>query len=101
MLLRNVEKDKEIIKIIEKTRDERNDVDLIEEKKQRDDEERARRKLILVEEKRKAKEEESQRAQEKELKSYTALQHLEKSSNENASKTMTVEEAREIEEDFM
>jgi hypothetical protein len=101
LLLRNVEKDKEIIKQIEKTRDERNDVNLIEEKKQRDDEERSRRKQIIAEEKRQAKELEAKRAEEKELKSYAALQNLDKTSNENVNKSGTLEECREIEEDFM
>jgi len=101
LLLRNVEKDKEIVKEIEKTRIERNDVDLVEEKQQRDNEERSRRKQVIAEEKRKAKEEEAKRAQEKELKSYTALQNLEKTSNENVNKSGTIDECREIEDDFM
>eukprot|EP00427_Karlodinium_veneficum_P016203 CAMPEP_0169123796 /NCGR_PEP_ID=MMETSP1015-20121227/33979_1 /TAXON_ID=342587 /ORGANISM="Karlodinium micrum, Strain CCMP2283" /LENGTH=218 /DNA_ID=CAMNT_0009187163 /DNA_START=131 /DNA_END=787 /DNA_ORIENTATION=+ len=101
LLLRNVEKDKEIVKQIEKTRNERNDVDLVEEKQQRDNEERSRRKQAIAEEKRKAKEEEAKRAEEKELKSYTALQNLEKTSNENVNKSGTIDECREIEDDFM
>lgn len=41
------------------------------------------------------------RSEEKELKSYAALQALEKTSNVGVSKTGTIEECKEIEEDFM
>lgn len=99
-LIRNVKKDKEMVKIIEKTRVERS-ADLKEEQEQRNAEERTRRKIFLAEEKAKQKEEDKKRAEEKELKSYTALADLEKSSNADASKTKSIEECREIEDDFM
>mmetsp|Transcript_8350 Transcript_8350/g.19666 ORF Transcript_8350/g.19666 Transcript_8350/m.19666 type:complete len:233 (+) Transcript_8350:3-701(+) len=100
ILLRNVEKDRDVIKRLEKTREERK-VDFAKEKEQRDGEERARRRAFNEEQKKKEREEEKARALEKELKSYDTLQHLEKTSNQNVSKTGSMEEAREIEDDFM
>mmetsp|Transcript_51952 Transcript_51952/g.137209 ORF Transcript_51952/g.137209 Transcript_51952/m.137209 type:complete len:232 (+) Transcript_51952:2-697(+) len=94
------EKDKEIIKILEKTRTERK-VDFVKEKEQRDEEERMRRRKNIEADKLKEKEDAKKSAEEKELKSYTTLQTLEMSSNAHASKTGTLEECREIEEDFM
>lgn len=99
-LIRHVERDKEIVKQLEKTREERT-VDFAKEKEQRDAEERARRRKFIDEEKRKQKELDRQHAEEKELKSYTALQHLEKSSNVGVTKTGSIEECRQIEDDFM
>merc|ERR1740121_959357 len=101
ILMRNVARDKEIEKRLEKTRVERK-VDFVKEKEQRDAEERARRRKFLEEERKKEKEEEEKHREEKELKEYTALQHLDKGeTNAAASKTGTVEECRELEEDFM
>mmetsp|Transcript_25183 Transcript_25183/g.57125 ORF Transcript_25183/g.57125 Transcript_25183/m.57125 type:complete len:233 (+) Transcript_25183:83-781(+) len=99
-LLKHVERDREMVKILEKSRDERK-VDFAKEKEQRDTEERARRRKVNEQEKQRQKEEASQHAVEKELKSYTALQHLQKETNVGVSKTGSVEECREIEDDFM
>uniref|UniRef100_A0A7S2NRA5 NFACT RNA-binding domain-containing protein n=1 Tax=Zooxanthella nutricula TaxID=1333877 RepID=A0A7S2NRA5_9DINO len=99
-LLRHVSKDKEVVKRLEKSREERK-VDFAKEKEQRDGEERMRRRKFIEELKLKEKEEARKHAEEKELKSYAALQDLEKTSNVGVSKTGTVEECREIEEDFM
>jgi len=102
-LRRNVKKDKEMIKIIEKTRVEKapDSNQLRLEQEQRNDEERVRRKKFLAEEKAKTKEEDKAKAAEKELKSYAALANEAKTSNEDASKTKSIEECREIEDDFM
>eukprot|EP00931_Biecheleriopsis_adriatica_P063697 TRINITY_DN38623_c0_g1_i1.p1 TRINITY_DN38623_c0_g1~~TRINITY_DN38623_c0_g1_i1.p1 ORF type:complete len:233 (+),score=71.96 TRINITY_DN38623_c0_g1_i1:78-776(+) len=100
LLLKKVSKDKEVIKRLEKTRVEKN-VDLAKEREQRDQEERARRRKFIEEQKAAEKEEARRHAEEKELKSYTALQDLEKTSNVGVSKTGSIEECREIEEDFM
>merc|ERR1712151_307539 len=51
-LIKNVAKDKDVIKRIEKTREEKK-VDFVEEKEQRDAEERARRRKVIEEEKQK------------------------------------------------
>lgn len=99
-LIRNVKKDKDMVKIIEKTRVERS-ADLRAEKEQRDAEERSRRKKFLAEEKQREKEEDKRKAEEKEAKSYTALECLAKESNADVSKTKSIEECREIEDDFM
>merc|ERR1712007_232823 len=99
-IVKNVSKDKDIIKRIEKTREERK-VDLAKEKEQRDTEERARRRKVIEEEKRQQKEQEKKNAEERDLKGYVALQHLEKSSNVGVSQTGSVEECKQIEEDFM
>merc|ERR1719356_2011755 len=96
-LLRNVARDKEIVKNLEKTRQEKK-VDFAAEKEQRDGEERARRRKVIEEHKQQQKEEAKKHAEEKELKSYAALQNLEKTSNVGVSKTGSIEEAREIEE---
>lgn len=101
IVLKNIPKDKEAVKIIEKTRDERTDVDLRAEREQRDAEERARRKTFLAEAKAKEKEETKKNLEDKALKSYDTLQTLTKTSNADVSKTKSVEECREIEEDFM
>merc|ERR1712087_968221 len=87
-LMRNVEKDKEIVKALEKTREEKK-VNFAAEKEQRDAEERTRRRKFIEEMKAKEKEE---------IKSYAALQSLEKTSNVGVSKTGTIEECKEIEE---
>eukprot|EP00933_Yihiella_yeosuensis_P054389 TRINITY_DN52813_c0_g1_i1.p1 TRINITY_DN52813_c0_g1~~TRINITY_DN52813_c0_g1_i1.p1 ORF type:complete len:233 (-),score=66.48 TRINITY_DN52813_c0_g1_i1:107-805(-) len=100
IVMKNVPKDKDIIKALEKTREERK-VDLCKEKQQRDEEERARRRKFIQEEKLAEKEDARRHAEEKELKSYSALQNLEKTSNANVTKTGSLEECREIEEDFM
>lgn len=100
ILIKNVAKDKEIVKQLEKTREERK-VDLAQEKQQRDEEERARRRRFIEEEKAKKKEEDKQRALEKEMKSYSALESLEKQSNVGVNKSGSLEECREIEDDFM
>lgn len=100
-LKRSVKKDKDVIKIIEKTRVERS-ADLRAEQEQRNDEERARRKTFLAEEKARQKEEEKKKAEEKEAKSYANLERdEEKISSADASKTKSIEECREIEDDFM
>jgi len=100
LLMKNVEKDKDIIKFIERSRIERK-VDLAGEKAQRDEEERMRRRKFIEEQKRKEKTEKAEHEREKELKSYADLQHLEKTSNVGVTKTGSIEECREIEEDFM
>merc|ERR1712008_273468 len=100
ILIKNVVKDKEIVKQLEKTREERK-VDLAQEKQKRDEEELARRRRFIEEEKAKKKEEDKQRAQEKELKSYSALESLKKQSNVGVNKSGSLEECREIEDDFM
>eukprot|EP00928_Gymnodinium_smaydae_P061790 TRINITY_DN45791_c0_g1_i1.p1 TRINITY_DN45791_c0_g1~~TRINITY_DN45791_c0_g1_i1.p1 ORF type:complete len:233 (+),score=88.34 TRINITY_DN45791_c0_g1_i1:68-766(+) len=100
VLIKNVEKDKEIVKRIEKTRVERK-VDLAKERQERDAEERARRRKFLDEQKAKEKAEAAKYAEEKELKSYAALQSLDMTTNANVSKTGSVAECREIEDDFM
>merc|ERR1712012_1069787 len=100
IILPKVPKDKDIVKRLEKTRRERK-VDFAAEKEQRDDEERARKKKIHAEQKQREKEENKKHAEEKELRSYAALQNLEKSSNVGVSKTGTIEECKQIEEDFM
>eukprot|EP00927_Polykrikos_kofoidii_P085738 TRINITY_DN9403_c0_g1_i1.p1 TRINITY_DN9403_c0_g1~~TRINITY_DN9403_c0_g1_i1.p1 ORF type:complete len:233 (+),score=66.87 TRINITY_DN9403_c0_g1_i1:57-755(+) len=99
-LLKNVPRDKEIIKNLEKTRVERK-VDLAQAKQDRDLEERGRRKKWLSDQKSKEKEQERQLAEEKEQKSYSSLQTLEMTSNAEVSKTGTVEECKELEDDFM
>lgn len=99
-LMKNVAKDKEIIKRIEKTRQEKT-VDLAKEKEQRDTEERARRKQALLAERNAEKALEKERAKAAELKSYDALQYLDKTSNAGVSKTGSIEECRQLEEDFM
>lgn len=86
-LLRNVEKDKEVVKRLEKTREEKA-VDLAAEREQRDAEERARRKQFYAEEKQKQKEEEKLREEEKE-----------RLRNGIAGKMGTVEDCRAAEED--
>mmetsp|Transcript_15141 Transcript_15141/g.46633 ORF Transcript_15141/g.46633 Transcript_15141/m.46633 type:complete len:233 (+) Transcript_15141:1-699(+) len=99
-LLKHVERDKEMVKQLEKTREEKQ-VDFAKEKEQRDSEERARRKRFNEQEKQRQKEEARQHAEQKELKSYATLQHLEKATNVGVSKTGSIEECREIEDDFM
>jgi len=99
-IIKNVEKDKETVKRIEKTRVEKS-VDLAKEKEQRDAEEKAQRRKFIEEKKKAEKEEALRHAEEKELKSYAALQTLEKTSNVGVSKSGSIEECREIEEDFM
>eukprot|EP00930_Biecheleria_cincta_P016378 TRINITY_DN13345_c0_g1_i1.p1 TRINITY_DN13345_c0_g1~~TRINITY_DN13345_c0_g1_i1.p1 ORF type:complete len:249 (+),score=72.71 TRINITY_DN13345_c0_g1_i1:53-748(+) len=100
ILIRNVEKDKEIVKRLEKTRVEKV-VDLAKEREQRDAEEKARRRKFIDEQKRLEKEEAKRNAEEKDLKGYVALQELEKTSNVGVNKSGTIEECREIEDDFM
>lgn len=100
LLVRNVEKDKEMIKTLEKTRQEEK-VDFAAAKAARDEEERANRRRANEANKQRQKEEERKFAEEKELKSYSALQGLEMKSNADVSKTGSMEECREIEEDFM
>merc|ERR1712059_76788 len=90
-IIRNVQKDKEIVKMLEKTREEKA-VDYRQEREQRDAEERARRKKFLEQEKQREKEEEKKKAADKELKSYATLQNLAKSANTDASKTGSIEE---------
>lgn len=99
-LIRNVEKNKETVKALEKTRQERS-VNLAEEKEQRDAEERRKRKMMLEEERRKEKEEAKAREEAKALKSYEALEGREMSTNENVNKSGSIEECRALEEDFM
>merc|ERR1712187_152407 len=53
-LLRNVPKDKEVVKMLEKTREEKT-VDLAAEREQRDEAERRRRKAFLEEEEKRKK----------------------------------------------
>mmetsp|Transcript_72885 Transcript_72885/g.206145 ORF Transcript_72885/g.206145 Transcript_72885/m.206145 type:complete len:232 (+) Transcript_72885:106-801(+) len=99
ILVRNVEKDKDIVKALEKTRCEKK-VDFVKEKEQRDNEERTRRRKFIEEEKRLKKEEENKHREEKELKTYAVMESLEKAPN-LVNKSGTVEECRELEEDFM
>eukprot|EP00929_Paragymnodinium_shiwhaense_P028738 TRINITY_DN16597_c0_g1_i1.p1 TRINITY_DN16597_c0_g1~~TRINITY_DN16597_c0_g1_i1.p1 ORF type:complete len:233 (-),score=86.61 TRINITY_DN16597_c0_g1_i1:67-765(-) len=99
-LVKNVEKDKEVVKRQEKSEFERV-VDFAKEKAQRDDEERQRRKKLNAQRQQEQKELDKKHAEEKELKSYAALQGLDMQSNENVTKTGTIEECREIEDDFM
>lgn len=100
ILMKNVSKDKDVIKRLEKTRLEKK-VDLAKEKEQRDSEERARRRKIIEERKKSEKEEAKRHAEEKDLQSYAALQHLDKTTNVGVSQTGSIEECRQIEEDFM
>lgn len=100
IILKNVDKDKDIVKELEKTRTER-EVDFEAEKAQRESEERANRRKATAEAKQKEKDELKQHLEEKEAKSYTALQHLEKTSNVGLNKSGTIEECKEIEDDFM
>lgn len=99
-LMRNVAKDKDVIKKLEKTRVEKK-VDLAKEKEQRDNEERARRRKVIEERKKTEKEDAKRHAEEKEMKSYAALQNLDKTTNVGVSKTGSIEECRQIEDDFM
>jgi hypothetical protein len=99
-VIKNVPKDKEIVKKLEKTREERS-VDLKEEREQRDAEERERRRAFNAEVKRKEKEEKAQKAEEKALKTYAAFEDLDKTSNKDISHTGSIEECRDIEDDFM
>ncbi|CAE6946229.1 ccdc25 [Symbiodinium sp. CCMP2592] len=99
-LMKHVAKDKDIVKRLEKTRVEKT-VDLAKEKEEHDNEEKARRRKAIEERKKAEKEETKRHLEEKELKSYAALQHLDKSSNVGVSKTGSIEECREIEDDFM
>merc|ERR1712150_444507 len=85
-VLKDVPKDKDIVKMLEKSRVERK-VDFSAEKEQRDNEERARRKKALAAEKEKQKEEDRLHAEEKASREYASLQHHEKTSNANVSKT--------------
>lgn len=100
LLKKAIEKDKEIVKNIEKTRREKQ-VDLKQEKEDRDAQERAERKKRAAEQKKQEVAEQKQRAQEKELREYSSLQYLDKTSNADVSKTKSIEECRQIEEDFM
>eukprot|EP00450_Noctiluca_scintillans_P014231 CAMPEP_0194484600 /NCGR_PEP_ID=MMETSP0253-20130528/5882_1 /TAXON_ID=2966 /ORGANISM="Noctiluca scintillans" /LENGTH=232 /DNA_ID=CAMNT_0039324433 /DNA_START=37 /DNA_END=735 /DNA_ORIENTATION=- len=100
ILLRNVEKDKEMVKVLEKTRKDVK-LDLCQMKEDRDAEERGRRKKQIAQAKEEEKQAEKDRLAAKELKSYSALQNLDMTSNANVSKTKTVEECKQIEEDFM
>merc|ERR1711957_214632 len=85
LLLKHIEKDKDVVKRLEKTRTERK-VDFVKEKEDRELEERGRRKKFN----------EEQKLQEKELKSYASLQELDKGkTNADASKTHSVEECKE------
>merc|ERR1712061_124737 len=95
ILVRNVARDKEIVKVLEKTRVERN-VDLAKEREERDNEERARRRKFIEEEKKKKKEEEKKFREEKELKEYKVMEHLEKAPAV-VNKSGTIEECRELE----
>merc|ERR1712113_184996 len=99
-LIKNVAKDKDIVKAIEKTREEKK-VDFAKEREQRDNEERARRKKFNAEQKLKEKEEAKKNAEQAELKSYAALQTLDKTSNADVNKSGSLEECKELEEDFM
>ncbi|CAE7469634.1 Ccdc25 [Symbiodinium natans] len=99
-LIKHVSKDKDTVKRLEKTRVEK-PVDLAKEKEERDNEERARRRKIIEERKKADKEETKRHLEEKELKSYAALQNLEKTSNIGVSKTGSIEECRQLEDDFM
>lgn len=101
LLIKAVEKDKEIVKRLEKSKKEEYPFDFRGAKERRDAEERRARKLANEAAKAAEKEEEKRRAEQKELKSYAGLQNLEMTSNENVSKTGSIEEARAIEEDFM
>merc|ERR1719321_366886 len=97
LLIKAVEKDKDIVKRLEKTQKEEYPFDFRGAKERRDAEERRTRKLANEAKKAEEKEEEKRRAEQKELKSYAALQTLDMTSNENVSKTGTIEEARAIE----
>jgi len=98
--LKNVERDKEALKRLNRTKEERM-VDFEKERSDRETEDRARRRKLIEEQKLRQKEESRQHAEEKELKTYAALQVLDKTSNVGVSKTGTIEECKEIEEDFM
>merc|ERR1719215_2002186 len=92
-ILKNVQKNQDIVKTLEKTREERK-VDFAKEKEQRIADDHARRRKMNEERKRQEKEENKKHEMAKELQSYSALQHLEKTSNADASKTGTLEECR-------
>lgn len=100
ILVHHVERDRDIVKRLEKSEVERK-VDLAEEKAGRDREERARRRKIVDAERAAQKQADKEYALKKELESYTSLQHLEKSSNMGVSKTGSVTECRDMEDDFM
>merc|ERR1719217_1241416 len=97
LLVKAVEKDKDVVKAIEKSRTEKQ-VDLKQEKDDRDNEEKAKRKKVIAEQKKKEQEEQKQRAQDKELREYSSLQYLDKQCNSEVSKTKSIEECRQIEE---
>lgn len=101
ILMKHVEKDKVMIKTIEKTRNEKllGKVNLSEEKDQRDTEERARKKKAISQEKERQKEETRQQEEEKALRSYASLQNMDAETVIN--KSGTLDECREIEDDFM
>merc|ERR1712046_429050 len=99
-LMKNVPVDKAIVKRLEKSKREEK-IDYKEGKTKRDDEERARRKKWIAEQKDAEKKKAREDAEKAELESYASLRHLAGQSNQEVSKTGTVEEAREIEDDFM
>jgi len=93
-LIRNVARDRDIEKRLEKTRVEQN-VDLKKEKEQRDFEERARRKKQFEDEKAKQKEVERKHIVEKELKEKELQEFMENAAANGAIiKTGSVEECR-------
>mmetsp|Transcript_20658 Transcript_20658/g.45927 ORF Transcript_20658/g.45927 Transcript_20658/m.45927 type:complete len:188 (-) Transcript_20658:81-644(-) len=102
--LKHVDRDREALKKLEKTRCER-DVDLVKERAQREEEERARIRKHNQELKMREKEERKRAEEAKALKSYAALQTDDSLKQDNKSwgdgYQGTVEECREVEDDFM
>merc|ERR1712118_145929 len=82
LLIRNVERDREAVKAIEKTKEER-EVNLAEELDKRNAEERAKRKKIAADKAREERELAAKRAEEKALREYSSLSGLEGTSNKD------------------
>jgi hypothetical protein len=100
LLKKDIEKDKDIVKKIEKSKEERK-VDLCAERQQRDEEERIKKKKQNALNAEKEKQEAKQHAIEKEQRSYSSLQVLDKESNKDVKVCNTTQECQAAEEDFM
>eukprot|EP00811_Abedinium_folium_P007173 NODE_16617_length_985_cov_5.361305.p2 GENE.NODE_16617_length_985_cov_5.361305~~NODE_16617_length_985_cov_5.361305.p2 ORF type:complete len:246 (-),score=81.34 NODE_16617_length_985_cov_5.361305:248-946(-) len=100
IMVHHVERDRDVVKRLEKSKREEL-VDFPVEKEERDRGERERRRRIVDAQKQREKQEEKDHAIQKELRSYSALASLDKTSNVGISQTGTVEECRSLEDDFM
>ncbi|EER14792.1 Coiled-coil domain-containing protein, putative [Perkinsus marinus ATCC 50983] len=107
--VRNLHRDREIVKRIEKTKREA-EVDLYAEREERDRKERLARKKAVKERAIREKAEKEAAIKEKELRSYKAFDVIEsirsecdelKTSNVELGGDGTIESCREIEDDFM